>query len=603
MLPETAPFPAEQIVALNSIISGTSAEQRTWLSGFLAGYQAATTPQPAAAAPPARRAPLTILFATESGNAEALAGAARKAAGKLGFAARVLDMADTTPAQVAGAQNLLVIASTWGEGDPPQRAIDFHAALMADDAPRFDGVRYAVLALGDRAYAKFCETGRLFDERFAALGATRVADRIECDSTTRRPPPAGSTPPWARCRPSWASRKRAPSSMSILRAPGGLAPGAARDRSRRRSPSASGSPAADPLPTPGMWSCRSRARASTYEPGDSLGFLPGNDPGAGRRSAGGVGVVRERAASFAAAGAVRHHDVDRTARRRPDGWQVIDMLEAAPHKLTAEQLLSLLRPLAPRYYSIASSRKAVPDEAHLLIAAVRYETHGRERKGVASVDVAERRKAGDRMSVFLKPNAHFRLPADPERPIIMIGPGTGIAPFRAFMQERDAVGAHGRNWLVFGHRNYTHDFLYQLEWQDLLKRGVLTRLDVAFSRDQPEKRYVQHALWDARRDLYAWLQEGAAIYVCGDANAMAKDVHATLQRDLGEQGDRDGVAGARCAAPRRQLSARCLLMARETQPPSPNEGDQGEQPLPARHHRRRPARAWKPARCRTTTSS
>ena len=226
---------------------------------------------------------------------------------------------------------------------------------------------------------------------------------------------------------------------------------------------------------------------------------------------------------------------------RPDGWQVIDMLEAAPGKLTEAQLLSMLRPLAPRYYSIASSRKAVPDEAHLLIAAVRYEAHGRERNGVASVDVAERRKTGDRLRVFLKPNTHFRLPHDPERPIIMIGPGTGVAPFRAFMQERDAVGARGRNWLVFGHRNYTHDFLYQLEWQDLLKRGVLTRLDVAFSRDQPEKRYVQHALWDARRELYAWVQDGAAIYVCGDANAMAKDVHATLQQVLGD-GGKDGAA-------------------------------------------------------------
>ena len=149
---------------------------------------------------------------------------------------------------------------------------------------------------------------------------------------------------------------------------------------------------------------------------------------------------------------------------------------------------------------------------------------------------------GKTMQVFLKPNPHFRLPADPHRPIIMIGPGTGVAPFRAFMQERDAVGASGRNWLVFGHRNYTHDFLYQLEWQDLLKRGVLTRLDVAFSRDQPEKRYVQHALWDARRDLHAWLQDGAVIYVCGDANAMAKDVHATLQRILGDQGGKDGAA-------------------------------------------------------------
>jgi sulfite reductase (NADPH) flavoprotein alpha-component len=535
MLPETAPFPAEQIVALNHIIAGTTAEQRTWLSGFLAGYQAATTPQPAAVAPPARRVPLTILFATESGNAEALADAARKAAGKLGFAARVLDMADATPAQLTSAQNLLVIASTWGEGDPPQRAVDFHTSLMADDAPRLDSLRYAVLALGDRAYAKFCETGRRFDERFAALGATRVAERVECDLDYEAPANA------------WIN-----TTLGTLHADTGEPEAGAVIHVDFARPAAGANAWSRTRPfeaeiTEHVRLSSSRSTSDTwhvelslsgagiaYEPGDSLGFLPGNDPAL-------VDAVLT-AAGLAGNADLRSRLLEQfdittltSSEAHPEGWQVIDMLEATPRRLSEQQLLSLLRPLAPRYYSIASSRKAVGDEAHLLIAAVRYQTRGRARNGVASVDIAERRKTGDRMRVFLKPNTHFRPPADSQRPIIMIGPGTGVAPFRAFMQEREAVGARGRNWLVFGHRNYTHDFLYQLEWQDLLKRGVLTRLDVACSRDQPEKRYVQHALWNARRELYAWVRDGAAIYVCGDANAMAKDVHAMLQRILGDE--------------------------------------------------------------------
>jgi sulfite reductase (NADPH) flavoprotein alpha-component len=546
MLPETAPFQADQIAALNRIMSTTNAEQRTWLSGFLVGYQAANAPQPAAAAPPARRAPLTILFATESGNAEALADVARKAASKLGFAARVLDMADATPAQVAGAQNLLVIASTWGEGDPPQRAIDFHAALMADDAPRLDGLCYAVLALGDRAYAKFCETGRLFDERFAVLGATRVAERIECDLDYEAPAYAWIDGTLTQLQAELGE----PEDGAVIHVDFARAPAEASAYSRTRPFEAeiteriklSGSRSSSET-----WHLEVSLAGSgmTFEPGDSLGFLPRNDPAL-------VDVVL--AASGLAGDAALHEALseqfdittltaqkfadhvrltnDSTLTQR-DGWQVIDLLEAAPRRLTEEQLLSLLRPLPPRYYSVASSLKAMPDEAHLLVAALRYTTHGRVRNGVASADVADRRKTGERLKVFVKPNQHFRLPADSDRPIIMIGPGTGVAPFRAFMQERDAVGARGRNWLVFGHRNYTHDFLYQLEWQDLLKRRVLTRLDVAFSRDQPEKRYVQHALWDARRDLLAWVQDGAVIYVCGDANAMAKDVHLILQQILG----------------------------------------------------------------------
>ncbi|MEO9189655.1 MAG: hypothetical protein ABI224_06575 [Acetobacteraceae bacterium] len=234
-------------------------------------------------------------------------------------------------------------------------------------------------------------------------------------------------------------------------------------------------------------------------------------------------------------------DAGRTAAFVRDR-QVIDLLAVAPARLSTEQLTSLLRPLPPRYYSVASSRALLGDEAHLLVGAVRWHSHGRARHGVASVDMAERRAVGERLPVFVKRNQHFRLPADADRPIIMVGPGTGVAPFRAFLQQREAVGARGPSWLFFGARNFTHDFLYQLEFQDWLKSGVLSRMDVAFSRDQPETIYVQHRMWQARRELFRWLADGAILYMCGDATAMAKDVHATLLR-IGEDQSGQDAAG------------------------------------------------------------
>lgn len=562
LLPAGAPFGADQISALNSVFSTTTAEQRAWLSGFLAGVQAANAaPQAVPAAPPKARVPLTILFGTESGNAEALAARARKAAAKLGFAVKVVDMADTTPAQMAEVANLLLIASTWGEGDPPQRAVDFHEALMAEDAPRFEKTRFAVLALGDRAYARYCEIGRRIDERLAALGGTRIVDRIECDLDFETPASGWIDATLDRIGQQAGTAEVEDTSVIHVDFARPVTEAAAETWGRARPFEAE--------ITEHVRLTGSRSLSDTrhielslegsgiaYEPGDALGVVPRNDPAlvdAVLRAAGLDGEVALRSAlrdrydiTTLTAKQIDDHSALTGTFRQAQEWgagrQVIDLLETASYRFTPDQLVGLLRPLPPRYYSIASSREAVGEAAHLLVAGVRYETHGRQRAGVASIDINEQRKTGDRLSVFLRPNPHFRLPSDPSRPVIMIGPGTGVAPFRGFLQKREAIGAKGRNWLVFGHRNYLHDFLYQLEWQDWIKDGLLTRLDVAFSRDQPDKRYVQHALWDAREDLRAWVSDGAAIYVCGDAAAMAKDVHDTLIRIFAEQSGRDGKA-------------------------------------------------------------
>ena len=556
-LPAHAPFPPDAIAALNKVIGDTSPTQRSWLSGFLAGIEAATA-APAAAAAPVARPALTVLFATESGNSEALARKAAKDAGRLGFAARALDAADATPAELAKSRNLLVIASTWGEGEPPQRATGLMDALLADAAPRMEGVTYAVLALGDRAYAQFCETGRVLDDRLSALGARRAAPRLECDLDYDAP-----AAEWlATTLKEFRGEQDAPAASVIHVDFGHAAAAVEHDKS-------------NPFPAEitdlvNLNSSRSakqtvhvelslQGSGLAYEPGDAIGVVPHNDPAVVDAVLSAAGLPGDVALHKAL---TTKHDVTtltghlvrgladltddkaladlagdagKLAEFLP-GRHVVDLLEAYPNRLTGPQLTGLLRGLPPRLYSVASSRKLVGEEAHLLVSAVRYQAHGRDRGGVASTHIADRRKAGDILPVYVKPNAHFRLPADPATPVVMIGPGTGIAPFRAFMQERDALGLQGRTWLFFGDQRYTHDFLYQLEWQDLLARGLLTRLDVAFSRDQDRKVYVQHRLWERRRELHAWMQDGGHVYVCGDQSRMAKDVHATLRDVIADQG-------------------------------------------------------------------
>ncbi|MGV7029815.1 diflavin oxidoreductase [Methylobacterium symbioticum] len=550
LLPRTAPFADSERASLDAVLGTATPIQRAWLAGFLAGLDAAGG-QPAAvpAAPPKAAEPLTILYASESGNSEKLAGDVGKLARKQGFKPKVVDFADLDVATLPKAGKIVAIAATWGEGEPPARAVRAYGELMGDSAPRLDGVEFAVLALGDTSYVEFCAIGKALDARFEALGGKRAAERADLDLDFEKP-----AADWIK----GALQALAPAAADNVVAVDFARAGAAEDDEAE--------PSREPVVVEvvdhvNLNSSRSNKEtihlalafedgAPAYEPGDSLEIYPENDPQLVEeilKAAGLEGdealrkaLLAERDVTTLSAATVErfvkatgHAEAQKLiesgeVRAWIEGRHLIDLIETYPAKLSAEHLTTITRPLPPRAYSIASSRKEVGDEVHLTIAAVRYETHGRARSGVASVHVADRIRNGAKLRVRVKPNRHFRLPADPATDIIMVGPGTGVAPFRAFVQERRAVEAPGRSWLFFGDRQFTHDFLYQLEWQEALEDRSLTKIDVAFSRDQPEKIYVQDRIRENAKDLVAWLDGGAHLYVCGDAKNMARDVRAAV---------------------------------------------------------------------------
>ncbi|MEM9480519.1 MAG: assimilatory sulfite reductase (NADPH) flavoprotein subunit [Verrucomicrobiota bacterium] len=561
-LPDHAPLDPAQRAALESFLPSLRSDQATWLSGFLAGTQSGGGAV-AAAAPAAKKPEVTILFGTESGNCEVLADQTAKLAKSSGFKPKVRNMSETKAGDLAKVGNLLVVVSTWGDGDPPDAAAAFHEELMGDSAPKLDEISFSVCALGDTSYEKFCETGKQVDKRLEELGAKRIHVRQDCD--------VDYEDPWK----TWAE-----AAISAL-----------------PQPAAAGAPAAvavgtlapaEAIPVPATYDKKNPWQAEilekinlngsgsvketwhlelsledsglSYLPGDALGVIPENRPEdvediiiAGKLdnaiaddlrtqydittlSSRFVGKYNELAQSKKLSELL---SAEKKAELKDWLWgrQIVDLLEEFPvDGLTAEQFTGLLRKLQPRLYSIASSLQAHEDEVHLTVAAVRYETHGRDRVGVASTYLADRVAKGENVPVYFHANKNFRLPADNNTPVVMVGPGTGIAPFRAFLEERVATDAQGKNWLFFGDQRYMFDFLYQLEWQEYFAEGQLHKLSTAFSRDQKHKIYVQDRMREESAALYQWLEDGAHFYVCGDASRMAKDVHQALLEIVAKEG-------------------------------------------------------------------
>jgi sulfite reductase (NADPH) flavoprotein alpha-component len=560
-IPESAPFTADQRLWLNGYLAGLFSDA-TLAANAMAGLSAA----PASSAAPPK--PLVVLYGSQTGTAEGLAKKMKTEASKRGFEPKVVDMAKYDSLDLSKESNVLIVTSTYGDGDPPDNAQGFWNYLSSETAPRLEHVQYSVLALGDTNYPAFCQFGKVCDARLEALGAKRIHPRVDCDVDYD-----ASAKAWtdAVFRTLLSSSNGASPTAALL-APGeasAVAPAAETSPTFSRK-----NPFPARLVTNRLLNGEGSAKevrhfeislegsGLTYEVGDALGVQPANCPTLVNDLLGVLGCDGEEAVKtpdgaemslrlallqqcdigkpsmdFLKAAAARTKGGDlpqlidpaRNADLKKFLWgrEIIDLLVEMSEKFSAQELVNLLKKLQPRLYSISSSSKAHPGEVHLTIAAVRYESHGRPRKGVCSTFLADR-AADAPVPVFVQPAHGFKLPADGAVSVIMVGPGTGIAPFRAFLEERRATNAPGRNWLFFGDQCRATDFLYQETLEDWAADGHLARLDLAFSRDQAEKVYVQQRMLEAGAELWSWLQAGAHFYVCGDASRMAKDVDAAL---------------------------------------------------------------------------
>lgn len=579
-----SPFNEEQVELLNQILPKLSDGQKIWLNGYLSAPTAVGFPiggiierelPTISEATITATKEATILFGSQTGNSQALA---KKLANNLqsdNFKISLVSMSDFKPNTLKKIQNLLIVVSTQGEGDPPDNAIQLHEFLSSKRAPKLDQLQYSVLSLGDTSYEKFCQTGKDFDERLEALGAKRIAPRIDCDLDYDDAADEWITNVQGKLNEllTGSSSTQAISNLDV----DGL--GEESTYSRKNPFQAE---VLENLNLNGRGSNKEtrhlelsfEAANFQFEPGDSLGIFPKNDESLVDALIAELGwnpddevatkenqvqtikealvsyfeitvlskPLLEKIAPFTSNGQLHDLLKEENVQQLREYLHGRDLLDVAqdfkPWTASASEFVSVLRKIPARLYSIASSQKANPDEVHLTIGTVRYEAHGRDRKGVFSGACAENVEIGNVLSVYVHHNPNFKLPLNPETPIIMIGAGTGVAPYRAFLEEREELGAEGESWLFFGDQHFVTDFLYQTEWQKWLKDGVLTRMDVAFSRDTEQKVYVQHRLKEQAEEIYKWLEDGAVIYICGDEKNMATDVHATLLTIIEEQGSK-----------------------------------------------------------------